>query len=52
MTLVTRGRTTPIPDANGAMIKVTRWSVTGDGVMDDYYYDGAGVWAGLHVKRC
>jgi hypothetical protein len=35
--------------ADGSMIKVTRWSVTGDGVMDDYY-DAGGVWAGLHVK--
>ena len=35
--------------ADGTMIKATRWSVTGDGVMDDYY-DAAGVWAGLHVK--
>ena len=38
-----------IPQADGSMIKVTRWSVTGDGVMDDYY-DSSGVWAGLHVK--
>jgi hypothetical protein len=38
-----------IPAADGSMIKVTRWSVTGDGVMDDFY-DAAGVWAGLHVK--
>jgi hypothetical protein len=38
-----------IPQADGQMIKVTRWSVTGDGVMDDYY-DLGGVWAGLHVK--
>jgi hypothetical protein len=35
--------------ADGTMIKATRWSVTGDGVMDDYY-DAGGVWAGLHVK--
>jgi hypothetical protein len=35
--------------ADGSMIKATRWSVTGDGVMDDYY-DMGGVWAGLHVK--
>lgn len=35
--------------ADGSMVKVTRWSVTGDGVMDDYY-DAEGVWAGLHVK--
>jgi hypothetical protein len=38
-----------IPQADGTMVKVTRWSVTGDGVMDDYY-DAAGIWAGLHVK--
>ena len=38
-----------IPIADGSMIKVTRWSVTGDGVMDDFY-DAGGVWAGLHVK--
>ena len=38
-----------IPVADGSMVKVTRWSVTGDGVMDDYY-DAGGVWAGLHVK--
>ena len=48
MTLVTRAEDN-IADAEGAMIKVMRWSVTGDGVMDDYY-DGSGVWAGLHVK--
>jgi hypothetical protein len=35
--------------ADGSMVKVTRWSVTGDGVMDDFY-DLGGVWAGLHVK--
>jgi hypothetical protein len=35
--------------ADGSMVKVTRWSVTGDGVMDDFY-DAGGVWAGLHVK--
>jgi len=38
-----------IAQADGSMVKVTRWSVTGDGVMDDFY-DAAGVWAGLHVK--
>ena len=38
-----------IQQADGSTIKVTRWSVTGDGVMDDYY-DAGGVWAGLHVK--
>ena len=38
-----------IQTADGSSIKVTRWSVTGDGVMDDYY-DSSGVWAGLHVK--
>jgi len=38
-----------IQAADGSNIKVTRWSVTGDGVMDDYY-DASGVWAGLHVK--
>lgn len=48
MTLVARAEDS-IPEADGSMIKVTRWSVTGDGVMDDYY-DGGGVWAGLHVK--
>lgn len=48
MNLVTRADDT-IPQADGSMIKVTRWSVTGDGVMDDYY-DAGGVWAGLHVK--
>ncbi|HEY4031439.1 MAG TPA: DUF6134 family protein, partial [Caulobacteraceae bacterium] len=48
MTLVTRADDM-IPVADGSMIKVTRWSVTGDGVMDDYY-DVNGVWAGLHVK--
>jgi hypothetical protein len=35
--------------ADGSMIKVMRWSVTGDGVMDDYY-DANGIWAGLRVK--
>jgi hypothetical protein len=35
--------------ADGSTIKATRWSMTGDGVMDDYY-DMGGVWAGLHVK--
>ncbi len=35
--------------ADGSSVKATRWSVTGDGVMDDYY-DAAGVWTGLHVK--
>ena len=48
MTLVGRADDM-IPEADGSMIRVTRWSVTGDGVMDDYY-DGGGVWAGLHVK--
>jgi hypothetical protein len=48
MSLVTRAEDM-IPQADGQMIKVTRWSVTGDGVMDDYY-DAGGVWAGLHVK--
>lgn len=38
-----------IQQADGSTIRVTRWSVTGDGVMDDYY-DSSGVWAGLHVK--
>lgn len=38
-----------IQTADGSSLKVTRWSVTGDGVMDDYY-DSGGVWAGLHVK--
>ena len=47
-TLVARGDDM-IAVADGSMIKVTRWSVTGDGVMDDYY-DAGGVWAGLHVK--
>lgn len=47
-TLVSRGDDT-IPQADGSSIHVTRWSVTGDGVMDDYY-DAGGVWAGLHVK--
>ena len=47
-TLVARGDDM-IAAADGSMIKVTRWSVTGDGVMDDYY-DAGGVWAGLHVK--
>ena len=47
-TLVARGDDM-IALADGSMIKATRWSVTGDGVMDDYY-DAAGVWAGLHVK--
>ena len=47
-TLVTRADDT-IPLADGSMVRVTRWSVTGDGVMDDYY-DASGVWAGLHVK--
>ena len=46
--LVTRADDT-IQAADGSSIKVTRWSVTGDGVMDDYY-DAGGVWAGLHVK--
>lgn len=46
--LVSRGDDT-IPQADGSMVRVTRWSVTGDGVMDDYY-DSSGVWAGLHVK--
>lgn len=35
--------------ADGTSVKATRWSVTGDGVMDDYY-DVGGVWAGLRVK--
>jgi hypothetical protein len=47
-TLVSRGDDT-IQAADGSSIHVTRWSVTGDGVMDDYY-DSGGVWAGLHVK--
>jgi hypothetical protein len=47
-TLVARGDEM-IPQADGSMVKVTRWSVTGDGVMDDFY-DAGGVWAGLHVK--
>jgi hypothetical protein len=47
-TLVSRGDDT-IQAADGSSIRVTRWSVTGDGVMDDYY-DAGGVWAGLHVK--
>jgi len=46
--LVTRAEDM-IQTADGSSIKVTRWSVTGDGVMDDYY-DPSGVWAGLHVK--
>ena len=46
--VVTRADDT-IQQADGSTIKVTRWSVTGDGVMDDYY-DAQGVWAGLHVK--
>jgi hypothetical protein len=47
-TLVTRADDA-IQQADGSSIRVTRWSVTGDGVMDDYY-DAGGVWAGLHVK--
>lgn len=47
-TLVARADDT-IQQADGSSIRVTRWSVTGDGVMDDYY-DVNGVWAGLHVK--
>jgi hypothetical protein len=47
-TLVSRGDDT-IQAADGSSIRVTRWSVTGDGVMDDYY-DANGVWAGLRVK--
>ena len=47
-TLVTRAEDA-VQQADGSTIKVTRWSVTGDGVMDDYY-DSSGVWAGLHVK--
>ena len=35
--------------ADGSSVKAVRWSVTGDGVMDDYY-DAGGVWTGLHVK--
>jgi hypothetical protein len=35
--------------ADGSSIPATRWSVTGDGVMDDFY-DAAGVWVGLHAK--
>ena len=35
--------------ADGSAISATRWTVTGDGVMDDYY-DAQGVWAGLHAK--
>ncbi|MEI9890496.1 MAG: DUF6134 family protein [Caulobacteraceae bacterium] len=46
--LVTRADDT-IQQADGSTIKVTRWSVTGDGGWDDYY-DAQGVWAGLHVK--
>jgi Family of unknown function (DUF6134) len=38
-----------VMQADGSSIRATRWSVTGDGVMDDYY-DANGVWAGLHVK--
>ena len=35
--------------ADGTSVPATRWSVTGDGVMDDFY-DAAGVWIGLHAK--
>jgi hypothetical protein len=35
--------------ADGSTVSATRWTVTGDGVMDDYY-DAAGVWTGLHAK--
>jgi len=38
-----------VQQADGSSIKATRWTVTGDGTMDDYY-DAGGVWAGLHVK--
>jgi hypothetical protein len=47
-TLVTRADDF-ITLADGSTIKAMRWSVTGDGVMDDYY-DMGGVWAGLNVK--
>jgi hypothetical protein len=34
---------------DGSSISATRWSMTGDGVMDDFY-DANGVWVGLHAK--
>lgn len=35
--------------ADGTSIRATRYSVKGDGTMDDFY-DAAGVWTGLHSK--
>jgi hypothetical protein len=35
--------------ADGSSIRATRYSMTGDGVEEDYY-DSAGVWAGLRAK--
>jgi hypothetical protein len=48
LTLVSRGDDM-VELADGSSVKAVRWSVAGDGTMDDYY-DANGVWTGLHVK--
>ncbi len=47
-TLVSRTPDT-VKLADGSSVPATRWSLTGDGVMDDFY-DATGVWTGLHAK--
>ena len=48
LSLVSRGDDM-VQLADGSSVKAVRWTVAGDGMMDDYY-DANGVWTGLHVK--
>jgi hypothetical protein len=48
LSLVSRGDDT-VQLADGSSVKAVRWTVAGDGMMDDYY-DASGVWTGLHVR--
>lgn len=34
---------------DGTSVRATRWSITGDSVMDEYY-DAQGVWTGMHSR--
>ena len=48
LSLVSRGDDM-VQLADGSSVKAVRWTVAGDGMMDDYY-DANGVWTGLHVR--
>ena len=48
LSLVSRGDDM-VQLADGSSVKAVRWTVAGDGMMDDYY-DAGGVWTGLHVR--